>query len=447
MCRYLFLLGLFSISVSTVTGQISEDKLPKPLQVYLSKDSTSYLKFSGLGQFWVRYNENNPGSTLNGYAQSESYDVGIRRLRFVAQGQLLDRIRFYSQVGLNNLNDLSARKQGLFVHDAWAEVKAVERNLFIGVGLHGWGGTSRYASSSVNSILGMDLPLIHESTNDITDQFGRKFGVYAKGKLSKLDYRLSVSKPLPVHTALIKIDELKAGEYNQSYFARTPSKLNFAGYTYFAFLDEEQHFTPYMVGSYLGKKKVLNIGLGFQTQRDAFWYLEESNDTVFKPLRQFGADVFYDSYLNDQKKNAITAYVSYLSYYFGPNYTRNIGVMNVANGVNQLGTFNGPGNAVPLIGTGNIVYSQIGYKFKDNLLKRMGTIQPYAAVSFAQYQRFASVVDVYAAGVNWLILGNMAKLSLDYQNRPIFMQDQTNVVAKVNGLRLSQVVLQFQISI
>lgn len=78
----------------------------------------------------------------------------------------------------------------------------IPAKLTIGAGLHGVNGMVRYSSSYVGTILGMDLPFIEESTNDISDQFARMLGVYAKGQLGQLDYRFSASNPFPIQTAL-----------------------------------------------------------------------------------------------------------------------------------------------------------------------------------------------------------------------------------------------------
>jgi len=67
-----------------------------------------------------------------------------------------------------------------------AEVCGDSFKLTIGAGLHGVNGTVRYASSSVGTILGLDLPFIEEATNDISDQFVRMLGVYAKGQVGQV---------------------------------------------------------------------------------------------------------------------------------------------------------------------------------------------------------------------------------------------------------------------
>lgn len=60
---------------------------------------------------------------------------------------------------------------------------------------------------------------------------------------------------------------------------------------------------------------------------------------------------------------AVSAYAGYYNYQFGPNYIRNIGIMNIASSdPNFVGNkaIAGPGNLQPTIGTGNIIYAQAG---------------------------------------------------------------------------------------
>ncbi|NDC31367.1 MAG: hypothetical protein EBZ58_10615, partial [Bacteroidetes bacterium] len=128
----------------------------KELKYNLNDDGKNYLKLTALSQVWVRFNENNPGSKVYNDPQSESFDIGIRRLRFQLLGQVTDRVFVYAQFGQNNLNYLSARKVGSFFHDATVEYAFVPKHLSIGAGLTGWSGLGRFASPSVGSILMMD---------------------------------------------------------------------------------------------------------------------------------------------------------------------------------------------------------------------------------------------------------------------------------------------------
>ncbi len=142
-------------------------KLKDGLKTYLSSDSASFVKLNFVSQTWVRYNQNNPGSTVNGELESNTFDVGIRRVRLVLSGQLSKRVSFFFQFGQNSFNYLSARKAGAFIHDATADYALVPKKLSLGFGLQGWNGLGRYSNSSVASILALDPPIFQETTNDV----------------------------------------------------------------------------------------------------------------------------------------------------------------------------------------------------------------------------------------------------------------------------------------
>ncbi len=448
----LLLLIAFFINVK---AQLPSLRFKDGLKIYLNDDSTRYIKGTGLAQIWFRYNQNNPGSTIYGTPKDDTYDVGLRRVRYQTMAQVTDRVFFYAQFGINSLNNLSARKTGLFFHDVTAEYNVHKNYLVLGGGLSGWNGTARFSSSSVGSILAMDLPTIEESTNDVTDQFVRKLGIYAKGKISRFDYRLSAANPFPIQNSLSAIPTIPTGSAavtatNAAYFSAKAPEINYQGYFMWQFLDKESNQTPYMNGSYLGKKRVFNIGTGFQFQKDAMAYRNSETDTIvrYTPLQQFGADVFFDYYLNKEKQNAVTVYAAFLNYDFGPNYIRNAAVMNTATGVSGPATsFNGAGNAFPLVGTGQVIYAQAAYLFKKDLFKKQGTLQPYMSGIYANYQKLNDPVMVYDIGVNWIMAGQTSKLSLDYQSRPIFNTDATTGnITETKSARRGQIVLQYQVA-
>ncbi|TDQ18594.1 hypothetical protein DFQ04_0397 [Algoriphagus boseongensis] len=420
----------------------------KEVKLFLNEEKTHWVKGTGLGQIWVRYTALNPGSTIFGTPKSEVFDVGLRRVRYQVLGQVTDKVFVYTQFGINSFGSLSGRKPGLFLHDVTADYAVVPGKLSLGAGLHGWNGTVRYSSSSVATILGMDLPFIEESTNDITDQFVRKLGVYAKGQLGKLDYRISVSNPFPVQTALSPVPTLPEGVANIAYYSTMAPAINYQGYFFWQFLDKESNQIPYMTGTYLGKKRVFNIGGGFSTQDHAVEYRESASGPVLQQAsKQWGLDVFYDAPLNESKGTALTAYAAYISYDFGPNYLRTGGAINPANGVNANGTFNGPGNSFPLIGTGSVYYTQIGYLMKKDLLGKMGTLQPYGQLIVSDYQRVEKPFTVVDLGVNWLQAGHRSKLSLDYQLRPILVKGNTEkLIVNDSEPRKGMWVLQYQFS-
>jgi hypothetical protein len=94
--------------------------------------------------------------------------------------------------------------------------------------------------------------------------------------------------------------------------------------------------------------------------------------------------------------------------------------MNPANGNRLSKVVNGAGNAFPMFGTGRVAYAQVGYKLKNNLLGTWGTLMPYVAWQHANYERLADPVNFWDTGINWLINGHAGKITLAYQNRPIF---------------------------
>ena len=420
----------------------------KEVKLFLNEEKTHWVKGTGLGQIWVRYTDLNPGSTIFGTAKDQTFDVGLRRVRYQVMGQITDQVFVYTQFGINSFGSLSARKPGLFLHDVTAEYALVKTKLSLGAGLHGWNGTVRYSSSSVGSILGLDLPYIEESTNDLTDQFVRKLGVYAKGQLGGLDYRVSVSNPFPIQTALSPVPTLPENVTNIAYYSTAAPAINYQGYFFWQFRDKESNQIPYMTGTYLGKKDVLNIGAGFSTQDHAVEYRESNGGQVIQQAtRQFGLDIFYDAPLNPEKGTALTAYTALIDYDFGPNYLRNSGAMNPANGISGQGTFNGPGNNVPLIGTGQVYFTQVGYLMKKDLLGKLGTLQPYAQLIVSDYERVETTISIYDIGINWLQAGHRSKLSLDYQSRPVLVKGENEKLVKnESDPRKGMLVLQYQFS-
>ncbi|MFT3826350.1 MAG: hypothetical protein QM731_20675 [Chitinophagaceae bacterium] len=384
-------------------------------KIWLNEDGSNYFKFTLLSQVWIRNTDMNPGTTIGGYQKNNYTDIGIRRARLQAFGQVADRVFLYTQIGMNNFNFQSDRKAGFFIHDVLGEYEVVKSKLSLGTGLTAWNGLTRYAAPAAGSIMGLDAPLFEQTTNDVNDQFLRKLSVYAKGKLSKLDYRLVMSSPLAVQ----KSNNYSAAIGTNSTFSAMPAKMMWQGYFMWQFLDQEANTTPYATGTYLGSKRVFNIGAGFQYQPDAMWHRGTAGDTVTTNMRHFAVDVYYDAPINSKTGTAISAYAAYINFDHGPGYLRNQATMNPGNGSNQPAILNGGGNGYPSYGTGNLLYGQVGYKFKNNLIGKT-TLMPYASLQYAHYDRLAKDMQFWDAGVNWLLKGHTSKLTFSYQNRPVY---------------------------
>lgn len=389
------------------------------LKLKLNEDGSKYVRFITWHQVWLRYNQNNTGSTRLGEAQESTTDFGLRRSRFLMYAQLNSRFLILTHFGINNQNAVSGgylgldgKKPQLFMHDAWAEYTVVPKYLSIGAGLHYWNGISRLSNASTLNFLAYDAPIQNWSTIEATDQFARNLGMYAKGKIGKLDYRVSVNDPFSTNTSgAIAVDR---ANYNPS-----NNKKMWAGYFSWQFWDQESNLLPYAVGTYVGTKKVFNIGAGFQYNSDAMWYANTAGDTLKSDLAIFAVDAFLDIPLNKEKKSAITAYAVYYNFNFGPNNVRNIGILNPATGGGSL-----RGNAYPVLGTGSNIYAQLGYLLPEYSTK--WRLQPYAAYSFSDFEGVKDsngnkvAVNVLDAGANLFLEGHHSKLTLNYRLRPDF---------------------------
>jgi hypothetical protein len=448
------LLILNLILLSHISAQIKADTKKKEideLRLKLNEDGSHYVKFNVLGQLWFRYNKSNPGTTVLKEPSSQTFDIGIRRLRFQFFGQLSDHIFFYIHVGQDNFNFLSSRKFIPFIQDALAEykIKAGSEALIFGGGLSIAGGLSRFTQPQPPNIMSVDLPIFTFPTFDLTDQAARKLSFYARGQVAKLDYRVVLSNPFPISTSGISLPALSPAGYpitSNSNFAQRGNHMQYQGLFIWNLLEREPHLVPFMAGSYYGNKKILNLESGFITQKNATWSSSDSGQTVnYHSLNCWSVAVFYDAPVNKNKGTAMDAYIGYFNTQYGPGYMRYIGVMNPADGPAPSATYfpGSQGNAFPMYGTGHVIYSQFGYLFKKDLLgKNNGTLMPYATLQTAKYDRLDKQMTVFNFGANWFMKGNTSKLSIDYQNRPVYSLAGNNLIR--NSSHKGQSVLQYQ---
>jgi hypothetical protein len=437
--------------VQAAMAQAPEEKKDiEELRLKLNTDGSRYIKATFSNQVWFRYNQSNPGTTVLGDPKQQTFDIGLRRTRFQLYGQLTDHVGFYFQFGQNNFNFLAGqnatnsgnRKVQVFFHDALAEYRIKKNSdlLYLGGGLTIANGLSRFSQPSVSTIMSLDVPVFAQATVDQTDEFSRKLSVYARGQLGRLDYRVVLSDPFPVTSNGLTPPAIS----DNATFAYDHHNKQYQGFFMWNFFDKESHATPYMTGTYLGKKKVLNLEGGFITQHDATW-TGTTIDHTYHNMTLWSAALFYDAPINTEKGTAMNAYVGYFHTDYGPGYLRYNGVMNPANGTSVAGAPGGSfGNAFPMFGTGNVLYAQAGYLLKKDLLgEGNGTLMPYVTLQHAEYDRLDKGMTVYDVGVNWLIKGHNSKISLDYQSRPTYTPQGTDLIR--DGGRQSQVVVQYQI--
>lgn len=426
------------------------DNYGSGMKINLDTSGKKFVRVITWHQVWLRNNENNPGSTINGERSNSQWDMSIRRSRLLLYSQITPNFLILTHFGINNANQVSGggvgqganvgaavvdgKKPQLFIHDAWVEHRIYKDVMSIGAGLHYWQGPSRLASASTLNFLGMDSPIFSWQNIDATDQFARQYGVYLKGKFLKnkrLDYRAAVNFPFAIArgSAFGALDTASARRdvSMASYRVGGQPSPAYTAYFNYQFLDIESNLLPFNVGSYLGTKRVFNIGAGFYHHANAMWAPQLNAatlkiDTIKQNQVNASVDAFLDLPFGAERKTALTLYASYNYMNFGNNFVRNIGIDNPANGtIASEAGYNGAGNAVPTIGTGNVFFGQAAFLLPK--IKRIGRFQPYASTIFAQYERLSDPVLIPDMGMNWHLSGHSARITFNYRIRPVFAYD------------------------
>lgn len=433
----------------------------KPLTLKLNEDGSKYVRFIMWHQFWVTATQNNPGTTdVNGQLidgtgtkSGWSTDIALRRSRFLAYAQISPRFLVLTHWGINNQSFINGGSAGtlgtgasgtgqggkrpqLYVHDAWTEYEVLKNKLSVGAGLHYWNGVSRLSSQSTLNFMTLDAPIFNWTNIEASDQFARQFGIYAKGQLGRLDYRIALNKPFAngsTPTAISKSTEAVA-VLNENYAT--------AGYFNWMFWDKESNKLPFYVGSYLGAKKVFNIGVGFYNHAKASLY-KTATDSVYQNQFALGVDAFLDMPLNKTKGTALNLLATYYNINYGTNYIRKIGILNEhVNTVATTTSWNGSGNLQPTIGTGSIFYLQAGYLLPK--LKNGTSFMPYATATYKKFDRLKDPSTQFGIGINYLLSNHNAKITLEYQTRPIYTQ-ASGSTDLINSGSKGQLILQTHI--
>ena len=130
----------------------------------------------------------------------------------------------------------------------------------------------------------------------------------------------------------------------------------------------------------------------------------------------YAFDAFLDMPL--KKGGAITSYLGYNNYDFGPGHLRSIGKMNVSVESPDKGILQGVGNAQWEVGTGNIIRGELGYLLPGEGLKNR--LQPYGAFTYKDFETLDKASIQFDAGINWLMHGHNIKWTLQYSSRPVY---------------------------
>jgi hypothetical protein len=437
MKKLLTISGLFFSILLSAQGSLDYGG---GLKFNINPEGSKYMRFIVWNQIWLRSTELNPGTNIGDESVDNFQDAGLRRLRVLAYAQISPRYMILTHIGINNQTFINGgaagtagtggygagKKPGLFFHDAWNEYAVVlpqeskPFSLSIGAGLHYYMGLSRMTMSSTLNYLTVDAPIFNWPLIENSDQFARQMGLFAKGKYDRFEYRFSLNKPFATNQTPVNVtSELNARAVDNNNSAQWSK----AGYVEYQFLDKESNFLPFKVGSYLGTKKMFNIGTGFYTSPSG---TQTSVNGVKKehPINLLSGDVFLDMPVGaKEKKMAITAYSVFYDYDFGPNYLRNVGIMN--EGITQPNytgspALAGPGNLQSLIGSGNIWYTQAGILLPNKNAKPKVRIQPFGAYTYKNFDALDKSSNQFDIGANFFLDGHHAKITTQYSTRPVY---------------------------
>lgn len=364
-------------------------------KIKLNEEGTKYTRIIAWGQFWAQYNDNVPND-------ASKLNFSIRRARILQFTQLNKNFLILTHFGLNSLNGGNTSPLGfgenaqLFFHDFWGEWK-VAKDFNVGAGLHYWNGISRLNNQSTLNMMTLDNNRQSWATIGLSDQFARHIGVYAKGKLGRLQYRIAVNEAGT--STLDNRDPVADGVTvygGRRILGSADAGKVFQGYFDYNFLDEESNLLPYKVGTYLGSKKVFNVGAGFFSHKDG---VVESNGEGAN-VNIFAVDAFYDAPLG-QDSSAITAYLTYQNSDYGENY--------------NFGPY----------ATGNMVYGHVGYLVAGP--KDKTRFQPYLSYNTRSIDAIDDNATRLGLGTNIFLTGHHSKLSLEYASSKVGDGDSTGI--------------------
>ncbi len=384
----ILLLGLCLYSFQFMFSQGSPD-YSGGLKVKLDDDGKKYFRIISWAQAQATYNDDVP-------AESSKLNFNLRRARVLMYAQINDKFLILTHFGLNSLNSSTLNPTGkgdgsqLFFHDVWAQY-SLGKNHAIGGGLHYFNGISRLNNQSTLNMMTLDNNRQSWSTLGLTDQFARHIGVFAKGNFGSLQYRVAINDAIV--NGLDTRDPATGGPAtyagNRLIGSKDAGKA-YAGYFEYNFLDQESNFLPFKVGSYLGGKKIFNIGAGFFVHPSGSVIMDSNGDYKGEDVSLLAIDAFYDTPLGDDG-SAITAYATYQNNDYGKDYL------------------------FSAYGTGSMIYGHVGYAFAGDKAKTR--FQPYISYASNSYDAVSDSRNVFGLGANAYLSGHNSKLTLEYQNQ------------------------------
>lgn len=376
------------------------------LKVKINEDGSKYFRIISWAQFWAQHNSDRPLDG-NGNEQAD-LNFSLRRARVLMYAQVSKDFLILTHFGLNSLNADNMSPVGtrdpsqLFFHDVWAQY-SLGANHAIGGGLHYWNGISRLNNQSTLNIMTLDNQRQAWATLGLSDQFARHLGIYAKGSFGKFQYRVSVNEAETnnLQATVVPINDGPAIYSGRRLLGSKEAGKVYTGYFDYAFFDAESNFLPYKVGSYVGTKKVFNIGAGFFMHPNGAIVADGAGNLSGQDVTIFAVDAFYDAPIGGNG-GAITAYALYQNTDYGKNFT--------------LGT---------TYETGSLLHGHLGYVLP---VKTKTKIQPYLSFDSRQIDALDDDASQFGIGTNFYLSGHNSKLTLEYQSLKYVQSDAINTI-------------------
>ena len=164
------------------------------------------------------------------------------------------------------------------------------------------------------SMMGLDAPSFPLFTVNKNDDAVRSLGAFAKGQIQQLSYVFTIKSPYTVTT------EPKEGVVD---YAKNAPHKQYSAHLKYDFWELESNKTPYTAGTYVGKKKVLNLALGGVYQKDMMSELQNSV-VKYYDYKNFSAELFLDT-PSFPKQRCYTINAGYYYTDFGRDHIRYIG--------------------------------------------------------------------------------------------------------------------------
>jgi hypothetical protein len=328
------------------------------------------------GQTWFQYVEDGAKS---GTSNSGLKDFSIRRAYLYLKGDATEHLSFFThlasdKVGKHGTDDPSVGLgSGVAWRDLWITLN-LDKALMIQMGRMYVPLTRNYGTTSTKSMMTVDLPFLQGgSQGDIfyATKVGRDDGLAIWGNPldGLLQYRLMINEGA-------EGDAINPGD-----------NLRYVGRVSVSLLEPEKGW--FNKGTYLGKKKVLSIGFGAETQ---------SNLTLRNRAKQnnldWTTDVFFDHPIGG---GAVTVEAAYI-------HIEN----STVNHHDQFTTLDQGDDA-------RNWYVNAGYLLPGSF--GPGHLQPYCRYETVYVDERPGknvLTDFWSGGLNYYLKGHNAKITADY---------------------------------